>query len=619
MSADKTESSSRPAFGTSPLSSPRFQPSVHQIPSPGNENQRSPRYEPFILKFWFVGGVALSMIFLGIALQVALYISDTRNGFAVPSKNVFSFVSTQFLTSFFPTLFIVPLAYFWSVVDWMLRWYQPYVTLSEGKASAPRSILLDYVSLHRLAVLYNSLTHRHYLIYVSTLIGLSATLLQPLAGSLLQVRDVPQTSDATALVTRTVSLSPAIDDLDAFFASTGFALASVYDNLVDPPFVNGVWTAAQFQAPPGSYLNGTLAINTTAIQTKVNCVSPASLNVTSANGSYVASATFPGGCFASNAFNPGNGTEQYNVINASSCASPGLDIVFQPVVFWFYLNTSSPQVASVYCNPTMNVFTVGTSMDLSNSSLGPCTILEPEEGTNNVTGSPQNGRPYNGVVFNQSVNFNIFSRAQAINFGIPDAIYRYATKQPGGPLSVFQNEYGFLNATKAIYTQHLAVSAEVNYFLASNTTVPAQLTSQIPRLFVEALPAYVLSALVIIIGIVGFVVHYLHRRARRKLWLTSPPGSIAAIVSLTSRSGFGALLLPYDDEGQMQHRLAGLTFGLDPRTGAIIAEEDFGAAECADRVALLGRRRPYRNPTFLVDGDSVLPETPPLKGWDNTL
>lgn len=121
----------------------------------------------------------------------------------------------------------------------------------------------------------------------------------------------------------------------------------------------------------------------------------------------------------------------------------------------------------------------------------------------------------------------------------------------------------------------------------------------------------------IIIGIVGVVVHYLHRRARRKLWLTSPPGSIAAIVSLTSRSGFGELLLPYDDERRMQDNLAGLTFCLDQRTGAVVAEEDFGAAsEYADGVALLGRRRPYSTPTFIVDGDSVLPETP-FKGSDD--
>ena len=116
----------------------------------------------------------------------------------------------------------------------------------------------------------------------------------------------------------------------------------------------------------------------------------------------------------------------------------------------------------------------------------------------------------------------------------------------------------------------------------------------------------------IVIGLVGLAVHYLHRRARRRLWLTSPPGSIAAIVSLTSRSGFGELLLPYDDERQMRDNLAGLTFRLDRRTGAIVAEEDFGAAECADGVALLGRKRPYSNATFFVDGD--LPLETPLKG-----
>jgi len=99
----------------------------------------------------------------------------------------------------------------------------------------------------------------------------------------------------------------------------------------------------------------------------------------------------------------------------------------------------------------------------------------------------------------------------------------------------------------------------------------------------------------IAIGFIGFGVHYLHRRARRGLWLTSPPGSIGAIVSLTSRSGFGQLLLPYDDERRMQERLGGLTFRIDERTGAIVAEEDFGAVGSSDGVALLAHQiqRPY--------------------------
>jgi len=379
-------------------------------------------------------------------------------------------------------------------------------------------------------------------------------------------------------------------------ASSGFALASVYNNQIDPPFVHDEWAAGEFQAQPGAYLNGTLAVNTTAIQTDANCASPSSLNVTTnADGSHSALATFSGGCSASNVFNPSGGTEQFSVVNVSSCGASGLDVKFQPVVFWFYLNSSTPQVASVYCSPTMNVFTVETSMNLTTASLGPCTIIEPAQGTNNVTGSPQNGRPYNGVVFESIQDPYISSRALAVNFGLPDAIHRYASRQPGGPLSVFQDPYGFLNATDNIYTQYLAIAAQINYFLKDNSTIPAQLTTEIPRLFVEALPALILSPLMIAIGFIGFGVHYLHRRARRGLWLTSPPGSIGAIVSLTSRSGFGQLLLPYDDERRMQERLGGLTFRIDERTGAIVAEEDFGAVGSSDGVALLAHQiqRPY--------------------------
>ena len=46
---------------------------------------------------------------------------------------------------------------------------------------------------------------------------------------------------------------------------------------------------------------------------------------------------------------------------------------------------------------------------------------------------------------------------------------------------------------------------------------------------------------------------------------------------MTSRSGFSELLLPYDNERRMWSNLTGLKSGLDPRMGAIIAEEEPGA------------------------------------------
>jgi hypothetical protein len=98
--------------------------------------------------------------------------------------------------------------------------------------------------------------------------------------------------------------------------------------------------------------------------------------------------------------------------------------------------------------------------------------------------------------------------------------------------------------------------------------------STIHQLLYRALPAHALASILFTIGLFGLFVHIMHRHARRNLWLTTPPGSIAAIVSLTARSGFGDLLLPYDDTRTIGRKLRGLTFRLDRRTGAIVADDD---------------------------------------------
>lgn len=587
--------------------SQRFRDSVHNIPTPGTEVHRPKRYEPIVLNIYIVGGIALLMICLGVGLEIALRLSDKSQGFSVPAKNVFTFVSTQFLTSFIPTLLVVPLAYFWAVADWMIRWYQPYVTLSEGNAPAARSILLDYIALNRLTTLYYSLKHRHWLINVSTLTALSVIFMQPLAGSLFHVRQEPYTAAVTATSTRSIGLSPVISQLTSFLASAGYADAAVYNDLQDPPFIHGAWSAARFAAPPGSILNGTLAVNTTAIQTNVNCIKPTSFTTTNLSSTSIAlEATFSASCNASLGLNPNDGPDQFSVTPASTCAPSYQDLNFQPVVFWFYhlSDNGDPLGTAVFCQPSIAIFVVETTMDLNDGSMGNCIIVEPYEDTNNVTGNPLNGEAFNGVIFDASNNTYIIARALAINSGIPGAIYRSASEQTGGPQSVFDDPYGFVNATTKIYTQHLSIAAQTIYFLPDNGTIPAQLTSDISRLFVETLPAHLLSVLLICIGIASLIVHTLHKRSRRNLYLTSPPGSIAAIVSLTSRSGFGELLLPYDNERRMNSNLAGLTFRLDKRTGAIVAEEDFGEADTSDNIALLDHKRGY---SVTVGVDSLSP------------
>lgn len=107
------------------------------------------------------------------------------------------------------------------------------------------------------------------------------------------------------------------------------------------------------------------------------------------------------------------------------------------------------------------------------------------------------------------------------------------------------------------------------------------------------LAAHGLSFVLFSIGLVGLFVQAAHRRARRDVQLASFPGTIANAVSLTAHAGFGQLLFPYDDEAGMRRKLSGLRFRLDPRTGAIVAQDGAGDVdrniEEANRSALLQR------------------------------
>ena len=87
------------------------------------------------------------------------------------------------------------------------------------------------------------------------------------------------------------------------------------------------------------------------------------------------------------------------------------------------------------------------------------------------------------------------------------------------------------------------------------------------------LPAHIFAFILILTGVIGTFLQVVGRRRRRRLLLSAPVGSIASTIALTSRSGFGELLLPYDDELTLEKKLDGLRFRLDKRTGAIIADE----------------------------------------------
>jgi hypothetical protein len=84
-------------------------------------------------------------------------------------------------------------------------------------------------------------------------------------------------------------------------------------------------------------------------------------------------------------------------------------------------------------------------------------------------------------------------------------------------------------------------------------------------------------------------------------------------MALTSHSGFGELLLPYDDDAEFSRALASLRFCLDKRTGAIVVDDSdiaYGGEAPTHAIAdetmmtLIGKGQQHQR------DDSAAPETP---------
>ncbi|KAG6844990.1 hypothetical protein H0H87_001933 [Tephrocybe sp. NHM501043] len=317
---------------------------------------------------------------------------------------------------------------------------------------------------------------------------------------------------------KNIGLISDVDQLDAFAAAAGFAEAAVFHGLSDPPFIRNGWATTQFT----------------------------------------------------------ESGQQYGVQNVPCPGNVANSVVqFQPVMFWYFHNKTdgTPEVKTVFCAPSIKAFDVTASANIEDKSLTDVTILNDHVSDNNVTGSPLDGKAFNGVIFPENPNPFIQARSVGTKAGISGAIFRLAVQQPGGVQSTFDLPNGFLDLTRKVYTQHLSIVAQSVYFVNANSSLAAEANSLVPVLWIDPFPGHALAILLIIVGIAGCVVQILHQRERRKVLLTAPPGSIAAAMSLTAHSGFGQLLLPYDDMDTLERKLSGLTFRLDRRSGAIVADE----------------------------------------------
>lgn len=73
-----------------------------------------------------------------------------------------------------------------------------------------------------------------------------------------------------------------------------------------------------------------------------------------------------------------------------------------------------------------------------------------------------------------------------------------------------------------------------------------------------------LTAILLIMAIIGISITIMHHRASRDLVLTSEPGTLAAAIALAGMSDLAQILDGKDTYDDMRAMLADLHFALDP-------------------------------------------------------
>lgn len=96
--------------------------------------------------------------------------------------------------------------------------------LSEWIKISVSSISIDAFFASSLYIVYESFVRKHWLVFVSSVAALSALALQPLAGSIFDVQQVPESNMANAFSLRTLGLDPDRFQLTAFLAAAGVSL-----------------------------------------------------------------------------------------------------------------------------------------------------------------------------------------------------------------------------------------------------------------------------------------------------------------------------------------------------------------------------------------------------------
>jgi len=288
----------------------------------------------------------------------------------------------------------------------------------------------------------------------------------------------------------------------------------------------------------------------------------------------------------------------------------------RPVFFWFSSNAEgSQQSAVVYCAPQLSLHNVTITVNLANGSLIDIIPTGDYDAPSDLTngGPPLNGGIWNGVDFNlTNPSAVVLQRANTTRQQLPASVFVAAQLSPNGLSSVFNNQSAWADLTTTYYVSVLSgvisngglircsarswhfrggptISSRIRQGLTclrtlrrsrrgygSGTQGSIIIFSCSYHVFIQSpIAVHILAVVLIVSGIVGMFIHYLHYQLRKGVKLYAQPGTIASAASITADSGLNSLVKPGFTGEQLRKALRGHKFTVD-NTGRVVLQDENG-------------------------------------------
>ena len=175
-------------------------------------------------------------------------------------------------------------------------------------------------------------------------------------------------------------------------------------------------------------------------------------------GGWINNATF-NGCTFSYSVGP-TVSHLFGADVMPDCNNTGIPAYFRPVVLWFFTyDTTPPQGSATLCSPTISLWDVIATVDINTGNLTSVQEIQPFNSSTspfallseNVTGTPLNGRAFNGIIFNLTdADEFVIARSNATKLQLPASIFQAAATAPGGLAVAFQTN-SFVEMATTVY------------------------------------------------------------------------------------------------------------------------------------------------------------------------